>query len=91
MKNNALENKKRVNHEHEVGDYAQILHRKNSRMRPTKLSQPSEVKYEIVEVLEKTVKIQCGAVREEISINRTLLQQGTRMISVIVLKIFTKG
>ena len=42
IKNNKLENKKRTNHQYQVGDYVKMLHRKNTYMRPTKLSQPNE-------------------------------------------------
>ena len=70
MKNNKLENKKRTNHQYQVGDYVKILHRKNSRMHPTKLSQPNEGPYQITNACENTVKIQHGGIREEISFTR---------------------
>ena len=69
-KNNTIENKKRTAHQYQVGDYVKILHRKNSHMRPTKLSQPNEGPHQIIEIFGNNVKIQRGNIREEISITR---------------------
>ena len=70
VKHNELESKKRANHQHQVGDHIKTLRRKNLHAHLTKLSQPNEGPCPIVKVLENTVKIQRGDVREEISIAR---------------------
>ena len=47
-----------------------MLHRKNLHTLPKKLSKPNEGPHPIAEVLENTVKIQRGDVREETIISR---------------------
>ena len=71
MQNNKIENAKRTEYEYKVGEFAKIVHDVNTYMRPTKLSQPSEGPYEIVEIYANgTVKIQRGGYREILSITR---------------------
>ena len=52
-----------------IGDF-KIMHEKNSRMRPTKLSPPSEGPYQVLVVCENTAKIQYGGYREDIYLTR---------------------
>ena len=73
MKNDELENKKWSNHQHQVGDYVKALHRKNSDMCPTKLSQPNEGLHQIVEVLENTVKSSVELFDNELALLKSLL------------------
>ena len=86
-KSNKLENKKRANHEHQIGDYIKIVHEKNTRMRPTKLSPPSEGPCQIVEVhANGIVKTQHGGHREDTSITRIaplFCQRITRAVTII--------
>ena len=70
-KNSKFENAKRINHTYQVGDFIKIMHEKNSRMRPTKLSAPSEGPYKVLQIYDNgTVKIQRGGYREIISMTR---------------------
>ena len=46
------------------------MNEKHSRMRPTKLSKPSEGPCQTLEVNDNTVKIQRGEFREDISLTR---------------------
>ena len=70
-KNSKFENAKRINHTYQVGDFIKIMHEKNSRMRPTKLSAPSEGPYKVLHIYDNsTVKIQRGGYREIISMTR---------------------
>ena len=45
VKNNKLENAKRINYDYEVRDYIKIIHKKNTYMGPLKLSSPSKGPY----------------------------------------------
>ena len=71
IKNNEIENAKRIDYECRIGELIKIIHEKNSRMRPTKLSPPNEGPYPIVIVHDDaTVTIQRGGDREKLSLTR---------------------
>ena len=66
-----MENSKRANYEHQIGDCVKIFNEKNTRMRPEKFSPPSEGSFQIVDAhANLTVKIQRGGHREDMSITR---------------------
>ena len=60
-----------MNYERQIGDLIKIVHEKNTRMRPTKLSPTREDPCQIAEVHENgTVKTPRGGNREDIPITR---------------------
>ena len=69
--NNAKENRKRLEHEYQIGDLVLIVDKPYERNKKAKLSTPTEGPYEIIQVHNNgTVRIRRGNYDEDISIRR---------------------